>query len=456
MASPLHILKVSAGMPPLRHGGVPAYVEDLRHGLRRRGHRVSYLDTTPRDSADPRPRIEVTSPADDSHGFYNTGATVPFIAPSPSPLSDIRASAEATDAFAGFLGRIRPDILHFHELLGFPLSLVDTARRLRIPTVFTSQDYFPLCPTIQLYRQGESCCRRRAEELVCARCMREQNWDRFSDPGRPAPHLRRFLRSNRLSFALAPLANSMHRSIVEMLGSDERRYRRRRRLVNAYLSRLDVIVSMSRRHCELVQELGGPLSNLRQMYLSRTSYRFGQATAEHWPAKDGSLRFLAMNVNSPAKGRDLLLSEFRRFVRDYPACELHLYGGAAAPSEGTIHFHGRYRADQLDSIAASFDAAIIPSIWEEAYAYVGPELLSRGLPVIASSHGAMKEYVRDGENGLVFDPDLPGSLVAALMKLTSDQGLRQRLTTGSRTPNEAIQDFQAHLTQVEALYRELL
>jgi glycosyltransferase involved in cell wall biosynthesis len=42
---------------------------------------------------------------------------------------------------------------------------------------------------------------------------------------------------------------------------------------------------------------------------------------------------------------------------------------------------------------------IIPSIWEEAYGYVGPEFLAKGIPLIANAIGGVVEYTREGETG---------------------------------------------------------
>ncbi len=54
---------------------------------------------------------------------------------------------------------------------------------------------------------------------------------------------------------------------------------------------------------------------------------------------------------------------------------------------------------ELDSVLDDVDVGIVPSIWEEAYGFVGPEFLAKGIPVIANAIGGMPEYTRDGETG---------------------------------------------------------
>jgi glycosyltransferase involved in cell wall biosynthesis len=126
-----------------------------------------------------------------------------------------------------------------------------------------------------------------------------------------------------------------------------------------------------------------------------------------------------------------------------------------APENG-IYFHGSYAPDELDKIAALYDVAIIPSLWEEAYGFVGPELLSRGLPVIATNRGAMSEYVRHEINGLIFDPAEPGALSHALERVVVDSALRRRMSANAVQPSDATPTFHEHLNAMEAVYHEVI
>jgi glycosyltransferase involved in cell wall biosynthesis len=45
------------------------------------------------------------------------------------------------------------------------------------------------------------------------------------------------------------------------------------------------------------------------------------------------------------------------------------------------------------------DVGLIPSVWEEAYAFAGVEFLAKGIPVIANAIGGMPDYVHPGRTG---------------------------------------------------------
>jgi glycosyltransferase involved in cell wall biosynthesis len=55
-----------------------------------------------------------------------------------------------------------------------------------------------------------------------------------------------------------------------------------------------------------------------------------------------------------------------------------------------------------------------------------------GLPVIAGQSGGLAEAVRDGETGLVVNPEDPEAVAAALKRLVGDQLLARRLGQSGR------------------------
>jgi phosphatidyl-myo-inositol dimannoside synthase len=68
----------------------------------------------------------------------------------------------------------------------------------------------------------------------------------------------------------------------------------------------------------------------------------------------------------------------------------------------------------------------------EGFGVALAEASACGLPVIAGQSGGLAEAVRDGETGLVVDPDDPAAVAAALKRLLEDQLLARRLGQGGR------------------------
>ena len=91
--------------------------------------------------------------------------------------------------------------------------------------------------------------------------------------------------------------------------------------------------------------------------------------------------------------------------------------------------------EELAAAFASADAFLFPST-TETLGIAMIEALASGLPVLAARAGASAEVVSDGETGILYDPDSDASLVAAVRRLVSDDGLRARMGRSARTAAE--------------------
>jgi phosphatidylinositol alpha-1,6-mannosyltransferase len=93
--------------------------------------------------------------------------------------------------------------------------------------------------------------------------------------------------------------------------------------------------------------------------------------------------------------------------------------------------------------------ADLPALYNLAQAYLGvsrradrsqvegfgialAEASACGLPVIAGRSGGLAEVVRDGETGLVVEPDDPDAVAAAVGRVFDDQLLSRRLGQAGR------------------------
>jgi glycogen synthase len=92
-----------------------------------------------------------------------------------------------------------------------------------------------------------------------------------------------------------------------------------------------------------------------------------------------------------------------------------------------VHFSNRPRAD-VPQVYADADVVLFPVQWEEPWGLVPLEAMAVGRPVVASGTGGSREYLRDGENCLLYEPkQSPEALADAVRRLAADEPLRQRL-----------------------------
>jgi glycosyltransferase involved in cell wall biosynthesis len=63
---------------------------------------------------------------------------------------------------------------------------------------------------------------------------------------------------------------------------------------------------------------------------------------------------------------------------------------------------------------------VLPSVFE-GFGLVIPEAMATGMPVIASTHSAGPEMIREGREGFVLEPDDVDGLADRLERLASDR-----------------------------------
>ncbi len=103
---------------------------------------------------------------------------------------------------------------------------------------------------------------------------------------------------------------------------------------------------------------------------------------------------------------------------------------------------------------AAADIVCIPSI-NETFGLVYIEAMAAGKIAIASNTGGPKEYIKNGENGFLVDPQDPNDLALVLEKLVTDNKLRDRISLNGAT---TVREFSALKTmeKIEQIYIELL
>ena len=79
------------------------------------------------------------------------------------------------------------------------------------------------------------------------------------------------------------------------------------------------------------------------------------------------------------------------------------------------------------------EIAIVPSLYE-GFSLPAIEAMSCGVPVVATTGGALPEVVGvSGETGILVEPNNPEALVVAIGQLLDDPALRARLGAARRT-----------------------
>ncbi|MFL5883512.1 MAG: glycosyltransferase [Thermoleophilaceae bacterium] len=158
------------------------------------------------------------------------------------------------------------------------------------------------------------------------------------------------------------------------------------------------------------------------------------------PPQEWGWRLLYVGRLDPRKGIDTVV-EALPLVPD--EATLELIGGWDSSEEDRLRklagdlrvadrvtFGGHRDLPEIADAYARSDVAIFPVVWEEPWGLVPLEAMGKGRPVVATGRGGSSEYLRDGENCLLFEAGDARALADALLRLASNPDLRERLREG--------------------------
>ncbi len=97
----------------------------------------------------------------------------------------------------------------------------------------------------------------------------------------------------------------------------------------------------------------------------------------------------------------------------------------------TARLVGRVPHDQVWSYLCAADVSVLPSRSEGSPLALF-EAMAMGVPVLAADAPGLRDFVRDGDNGIVIPRELEDGLQRAMEHVLQDDALRKRLSDGAR------------------------
>jgi glycosyltransferase involved in cell wall biosynthesis len=119
--------------------------------------------------------------------------------------------------------------------------------------------------------------------------------------------------------------------------------------------------------------------------------------------------------------------------------------------ENQVYFTGF--VPEARTFLMAFDIFLMPSR-KEGFPYGLLEAGATGLPVVASAVGGIPELVRDGETGLLINPERPDTIVEALTRLRDDHSLRLSLGHALKNKVEGTYTLARMVEETKAVYEK--
>jgi glycosyltransferase involved in cell wall biosynthesis len=319
-----------------------------------------------------------------------------------------------TEAFAEALDRLRPDVVHFHNLHNLGAALMTEAAVRGLPSYFTTHNYWLLCPRAYLLTGPGAICEGPGDGGRCAACVGS------TEVG--AHQLRlasiRAIAEGGLSRILA-VSDAVRHALLS---------------VGYPADAVDVVRQAIPNEAEIWEQLGRHrVPGLRREHL--TVAFLGSAYPHKGPrllVEAAQLATAELDVRIIGEIDD----EFEEQLR-------------VLDSRGVVSFHGRFQASEIGTLLEDVDVAVLPSMWWDCAPLAAAECLAARVPVVVPRLGGLPEAVQDGVDGLVFTALDATDLARQLDRLATEPGLLERLQTNIGAPPA----FADYIDEIEAYYR---
>lgn len=393
-------------------GGGTLLPKTIAENLAHKGHTVAVMYASAKNM-DGKPEYYVEKK--EEHGILLFG-----IYNRPTLFYDLlRPDREMQDVniiriFSEILDEFRPDVVHYHNFFNLSMGIASETKRRDIPSVFTSHNFWHICPRLYLLDgQGRRCSGPENTGGKCALCVENSSAEKHY--------------SERLNYGITTLSD----------------------MVSLHLA-------PSSRAKELFISAGHSPRNIR--VLRQASPVIDDIIKHKSARKHNTFRIGYLGALLPIKGVHVLIEAVQHLGS---SVSLHLYGNVP-PHYGTILkgidtvgvavFHGGYSYGQLPEILAELDVVVVPSLVEETGGLTAVESLAAGIPIVASKIGGLTDAVTHGKNGLLFEAGNVEELATALHLLVSNKEYYRHIKSNAK-PEKTFAEF---ICELEGIYQEVI
>lgn len=372
-------------------------------------------------------RIKVISSAIsilESSSEYNI-KSYEMVNPLPVPLlngiNDVNLYIKKGDLkfFEEWIKKERPDVIHIHTLMGLYQEFVEAAVKANIKIVYTSHDYFGLCPKVNLFDGQESCS--GSDLRKCKSCCSTalSRWKVFFLQSRVYRHFKDTAVVQQIR--KKEHQKKEHPSDEKQANKnlDEHLYDKLRKYYLNIFSMISLFHFNSRTAYGIYNHFFS-IKQYKILPITHKEIRDNRVKKEF----TGKLKIAYLGPCSRHKGFYELKNILDELFYSKKEFILNIYN---EPHENAEYFkiHKSYSYSQLYEVFGESDVLIVPSKWYETFGFVVLEALSFGVPVILSDKVGAKDLIcQEEEMGFVFKNKM--ELKEIISDLYSDRKILER------------------------------
>ena len=395
----MKIIHYFLGFPPHRSGGLTKYCIDLALKQKEKGIDVSFLWPGHFSIFNNNVRIKKKN--------WNGFISFEIINPLPIPLiygiNEIsrytrKASFKDQDLFRKFLIQTKPSIIHFHTIMGIYSEFIDICKDLKIKIIFTTHDYFGLCPKVNFVYNEKPC----VEKISCSDCNscninalgKKQNYFLqskfyvyFKDSF--------FIKFLKRVYQVLLMKNINLNSNIKINKSTMLDYLNLRKFYLKIYSNFDFVLFNSTITKRMFDKFID-FKNFKVLSITHSNvstFFLPEVVQNNFKL----IRFSFIGTFQSYKGGPFLIKILDDlYEKGYKNFTLEFYGNDIIQRPYLTN-HKPYKYSPLPNIMKNIDLLFFPSLFEETFGFVALEALSLGVPVISNINNGVSDLFKKFE-----------------------------------------------------------
>lgn len=391
----MYILHYSIGFPPYRNGGLVKFCMDLMTYQKNGGHSVGMIWPGKFGLINKKTKIKKS----ENDGFLSFEIINPLPVSICNGINDYDLFTKAIDmtVFIDFLKKERPDVIHIHTLMGLPKEFLKATKDLGIKTIYTTHDYFGLCPTGHLFYKNKIC--QNNDFSNCAHCnsnafsfkkmllMQSKFYQKFSN-SKIMKKIRNILRGN----------NEKISEEIEITNNCN--YERLKKFYTEMFDDIDVIHCNSSISYKVFSHYYSDAKLIKQniTHLDIVDRRLEKKFNE---SKMLNLLFLGPEVDS--KGFSFIIENLDKVYAKKQNFKLYIYSRDNFAERDYIVKNGKYAYSDLPNIYQNIDLLLAPSQWYETFGFIVLEAYNHGTPSLITHNVGSQDILKNNITGFIVD-----------------------------------------------------
>ncbi len=448
----MKILHYFLGFPPYRTGGMTMFAYDLMISQKQEENEVIAIYPGRMNFILPeKVKIKKKKPINNIENYEIINPLPISLDEGIKEINEYIKKCDSTEYY-NFLNEIKPDVIHIHTLMGLHKEFIDVANAMRIRTIFTTHDYFGICPKVTLYRFGKVCdndynckecvrCNYMALSINKIKLMQSKVYRKIKN-SKIVKYLRK---KHRTSFLNEKQPNFMENK--KELEGKKKEYQKLRKYYTNMLENIDIIHFNS----NLTKEIYLKYIKPKEYKVIPISHKEIKDNRNNKKIESNKIRFTFLASTKPYKGfyilKEVLDEIYKKVNYDF---ELNVYGNVTEKSEYMNIYENGFSQNDLPAIFSRTDILIAPSIWYETFGFTVLEALSYGVPVIVSDNVGAKDVVENA--GIIVKANDKQMLKEILKELNHNKVNEYRRIVKEQINIKEWKDF---CSQMDNVYEEM-